>query len=86
MFEQRKTTGEDTFSSLSLPTTRPIDVHLSEDYITLTAQGTPIVRANREDLTSLYSAVALLNGVIGAGLTMDEIVRVRDLLQEVTGS
>ena len=84
MFEQRK--DEDTFSSLSVPTTRPIDVHLSEDYITLTAQGAPIVRANREDHNAMYSAVALLNGVIGAGLSMEEIIRVRDILQEVTGS
>ena len=84
MFEERKLNEEDALSSLSTP--RPLNVHLDGDLVSIHPGRVPIVRANIEDLTALYSAVALLNGVIGAGLSMDEIVRVRDLLQEVTGS
>ena len=65
---------------------RPINVKLDEHFITLSASQRPIVRVNMEDNTAICSAIRLLNGIIGGELNRDEIVRVRDLLQEVVGS
>jgi hypothetical protein len=69
-------------------TARPIDVHLDteEHFLTLSTSQRPIVRVNVEDQTALFSAISLLNGIIGGELNLDEVRRVRDLLQEVVGS
>ncbi len=83
MFEDKK---EDPFEALSAPRSRAFNVHLNGDLVAVYTEGKPIVRVDTQDLGAIFSAVNLLNGIIGAELSMEEITRLRDVLLEITGS
>jgi hypothetical protein len=76
--------NNEDFYSLSFR--RSIAIHLEEGYTTLKVQGSPILKVDSDDKEAIFSAIRLLNGVLGANLSRAEIEEVRDILQEVVGS
>ncbi len=83
MYEERK---QDPFRELSPPQSRPLNIYLNGDSIAIYCRDKPIVRVTAEDYDTLYSAINLLNGIVGNELSLDEIKEVRNILLEVVGS
>jgi hypothetical protein len=84
MYEERK--QDDSLESLSPPQSRPLNIYLNGDSIAIYCRDKPIVRVTAEDYDTLYSAINLLNGIVGNELSLDEIKEVRNILLEVVGS